>query len=293
MINIKKQEPDTNEILIKGLYNQTLENFVKLNETFNISQPIEIFSMFLFALNNGYLSKNKTFRRGTCEIENIKSIYGTMPITGNGVCRHIAPMLKDIFKKNNIESTTQIVFQGNDYKYDIPKELMEAMNTMTYQELIDNREFIMQKFKYEMEQQNETNRKAQRYGNHVITLALANGKLHIYDPTQEKIYQPSSLEKRIFEDTNSNKILAIYNKKTFTGTKKELKESKKYLDYPIDNIEYETSIIGIYIRLFKENRDLFEKMYQENKELYDEICDKLSIYKRENSYGTERCNIYR
>lgn len=229
---------------IKKLYNEVIDNIAKINRVFGLEDPVEIFTLFTNELSNGFLSYNKHFEYETSDIKNIKTLYGANPITGKSVCRHIAVMLRDVMNKNGIKSNTLNVCVKDD----------KSAKT---------------------EEQIKTENK---YGNHVITLALNNGKVYLLDSTLKSIYKP--LSKKYIIDKNNEKTKICLESYTFSGTKEEFKNQKSYLKLPITTFEEDIKKIEKIESIFLNNIDIFEILYNSNKDYYKEINKKIMIFKK-------------
>ena len=252
-------------IEIKKVYDKVIDNISKINKIFGLTEPVEIYTMFTCALNNGYLSKDKKFIQDDSEIRNIRTIYGAIPITGKGVCRHIGPMLCDIMKKSNIESNAMTVYQ---------KTIIGQIDIKNY---IDDLKKEIDKL---IEENNKYEKIKKKYGNHVITLAIKNGKIHLLDPTQEKIYKVSKTDKKLIIDKSKDITNVLAQKETFLGTKEELKKQEKHLTLPCTTFEEDEKLVKRTTSLFNNNLDILDILYNTNKELYEEISDKLLKFKR-------------
>lgn len=228
---------------IQELYSEVIDNITKINRVFGITDPIDIYTLFSYELKNGYLSRNKHFEYVSSEIKNIKTLYGANPITGKSVCRHIAAMLRDIYKKSGITSNTVNVY------------------------IKDNEEKPKEQLKIE-----------RRYGNHVITLAINNGKVHLLDGTLYKIYKPKS--KKYIIDKESKQLKLCIDEYTFSGTEEEFKNQKHYLKFPKTSFEEDQKRIEKMESLFDNNQDIFEILYNTNKPIYKEISHKIMLFKK-------------
>ena len=92
-------------IQIRDLYQEFIKNYNKLNKIFDLSDPIQIYTMFNYLLYKGYLSKDKNFQFSGKQARDINCLSGTNVITGQAVCRHISAMLTDILNDYGIESS--------------------------------------------------------------------------------------------------------------------------------------------------------------------------------------------
>lgn len=92
-------------IKIRELYQEFIKNYNKLNKAFDLSNPIQIYTMFNYLLYKGYLSKDKEFQFSGKQARDINCLIGTNVIIGQAVCRHISAMLTDILNDYGIESS--------------------------------------------------------------------------------------------------------------------------------------------------------------------------------------------
>lgn len=108
-------------------------------------------------------------------------------------------------------------------------------------------------------------------GNHKITTAVYQGNTYYLDPTQSRIYKPSTILEDYLSDTiaaRDTKIIPSVNKKvikTLTQSCTPFSEDQVYID--------ETELI------YEQNRDVFEDFYREHQELYSDISSELSKIK--------------
>ena len=84
------------------------------------------FGLFVYLYRNGYLSKDMQFQYGKSEHE-LEYLLGASVVSGKGVCRNIATLLKDVM--NEISSIS-----GNK-----SKALCVGVNSEHYNAQIDNR----------------------------------------------------------------------------------------------------------------------------------------------------------
>lgn len=264
---------------IKRLYEEIIKDYGKLNIDLKLENPVEIYTLFNYALRHGYLSKDKSFKEYNT-FSRLKTILGVYPITGEGVCRHIAITLKDVLKASGIESNTLIVFQRpltkEEIKTMIVKNANEKFKNLNVPENAKI-ELVTRYVLQELEKLNivekENNKAEKKYGNHVVTVAVKNGKLHLLDSTQERIYKLDKEKTTLISDFQSNTETRII-KKTFFGTKNEYKNVKKQIKLPQTSIEEDENEIKKTIVLAHECDDLLEYFYKIHKDAYEEIYQK-------------------
>lgn len=148
-IKIKDDLSTINEI--QKIYDEIIRHYSKLNEVFDFNNPVEIYSLYVYAVEKGYLSFHHNFEYGQTDDDvekEISGLSGVEIILGHGVCRHFSGMLNDIFKESGVESKKCYVFS-----YDESKKNLYIPN-------------------------------------HVIVVAKDDGVMYILDPTNSLIFKP-------------------------------------------------------------------------------------------------------
>lgn len=116
-IKIKDELSTINEI--QKIYDEIIRHYSKLNEVFDFNNPVEIFVLYVYAVEKGYLSFHHNFEYGQTDDEAEKEILGLSGveiILGHGVCRHFSGMLNDIFKESGVDSKKCYVFSDDESK---------------------------------------------------------------------------------------------------------------------------------------------------------------------------------
>lgn len=175
-------------------------------------------------LQSGYLSKGKTFHFGDTNVKDIRGISPTNVINGEAVCRHIAVMLKDIYNAYGIEGNTLNVFQRDfSERENKGKNILKILNEICEESrktgipLID----LIHEYEEELNRYYEYtipsgDTKTIKTGNHKITTAVYQGNTYYLDPTQSRIYKPSTILEDYLSDTiaaRDTKIIPSVNKK--------------------------------------------------------------------------------
>lgn len=130
--NIKKIQDERIRSLIKinvndnytGLVHQVAKLIIELAGDMQINELY--FGLFVYLYRNGYLSKDMQFQYGKSEHE-LEYLLGASVVSGKGVCRNIATLLKDVM--NEISSIS-----GNK-----SKSFCVGVNSEHYNAQIDNR----------------------------------------------------------------------------------------------------------------------------------------------------------
>lgn len=206
----------TKDVLaVREIYEDFIKNYAKLNKMFDLSDPVQIYTMFHYLLWKGYLSKDKSFTFSTERAKEIGYLDGANVITGTSICRQIALMLRDILIQEGISSGTLGVYDKpptidisflDESKYS-EEDLLDSINKITNSESFD---YAMEVLKTNTSIEIKPHRKDildlinSLRGNHCITFASKNEKNYFLDPTQGYIY-------RMREDKNFIKKNMIKN----------------------------------------------------------------------------------
>ena len=204
---------------IKALYNKFLQNYKKLNQTFNFENPIQIHTLFNYLLYHGYLSQDQTFKFSSEQSRNIENLPGVNIFTGMGVCRHISPMFSDILTTIGIEAQNLGVTTG-DYtiSFEIlpePRHTKEELLSWCKENLIEEELYNFglklinilvddQGENIELSQEFHENKKLlfKIFSNHAITFATQNGLSYYLDPTNKEILKLKGDSKNILHNPN-------------------------------------------------------------------------------------------
>ena len=94
-LNSAKTRDVTN---IREMYSEVISDYAKMIKRLELKDPVEISAFFQRSYRNGYLSCDKKFSFGDKNVRDIPTIFGSNVMMGEGVCRHIAYMLDDIYR---------------------------------------------------------------------------------------------------------------------------------------------------------------------------------------------------
>ncbi len=227
---------------MKSLYNKFLTNYQKLNEYFNFTNPIEVFTLYEILLFNGYLSKTKKYTREDLTYKGTKATAALEIFNGLGVCRHTSLMLKDIL--NNSQMPTH--FLCCNMNSDEDKKIEKFLNNLS--------------------------------GNHAICYTKYAGKDYFLDATNLTFWilkDSGILNNPLYGDMEIKTNI-------LTNTLKNKEEIKKWLNENINQISFKEQkkiLEETRERCLKEV-SLYEDFYQENKPLYEEISQTLELVKK-------------
>ena len=288
---------------IYELYQEFLNNYNKLNKTFELNNPIEIHKMYNYLLENGYLSKDKHFFFSNENVKDIKCLNGVDTITGSSVCRHISAMLTDILNNYGIEASQVGVYVDDNYTFNNSEALYKSMemflNNIPEEEIkkSDVLKEIAQEIKLHQKEianlpiesncekiKDKRNIFDRKYGNHSITYAYKDGKSYYLDPTQNRIYRLNEQYNNQLYDEYGQ--LLIKFKSSLVLSNNSLKKNRMYKHlcdgYDCISKDEENEMIEKTLEKCYNNADIFDKFYDDNKELYNEISNK--VLKIKNTY---------
>lgn len=270
---------------IRKIYEQVLENYIKLNKKFELKHPIELLTLYSSVYGEGYLSLNHKFQYDTKNVYDLKSIYGANVINGAGCCRHVNTMFHDILEKSGIEN---IILAGNS---SITKKNVFAINRID--ELINKRLDLeeaqkltsrqLTKIKREMENlQKKLKRKIQYNSDetfnvltdHVISGSVFNEEICFLDPTNANVAK--RIDEYLIMNGKDTYFMIAYNKINFYNRGKKLSELKEKIKLSEVSLEDKYRYVNNASSLVSDFPDEFERFYNENKEAYEEIGDLLT-----------------
>ncbi len=286
------ENKDIKKVLV--LYKEFLKNYDKLNRTFKLDNPVEIYAMFNYLYTNGYLSKNKTFEATEKEAVDVRKLFGTEVIKGKGVCRHLSAMLKDILNEHGINASQISVCQNKLLEILDAESLskLDDSDLLDYyatnirdQELFDQFLTIYEAFKEGKELDRNSLKKLlekQKFHNkinfnHAITFAEDNDNVYFLDPMQSRTYRYDESRKNVVVDSycecqmKLNLSIATNRHRNIMKMKRSIANKK-----PTISKEKETELIEKTNKICQDNTDIFEKFYKDNRELYSDISNQLS-----------------
>ena len=294
-LSFSQGKNNTKDIIeIKALYKELIKKYNKLNKMFNLTNPIEIYTMFDFSLNEGYLSKDKKFTFTAERTTNIYPIKGANILAGKGVCRHIAAMQTDILTDYGLEAYNitgyykdETILVTLSEKPKCSKE--EALNFIAESSLNPNeKQYLYDKIEeYEKKgihvsfslSNNDEKAIEKIIGNHALTYAIDENFGYFLDATHSVIYRLKENEKNVLLNDSSLETINIkLPLSILLNQYQEYRKLKATLkrNMPSIPIEEQKRIQELTQKTCSQNIDIFEHFYQENKELYHDVAKKLS-----------------
>lgn len=276
---------------INFVYNEVISDYNGINRDLGLEHPIEVGSLFNSVLYGGYLSKDKAFTFGSNHVIDLVEVSGPNIMSGEGVCRHISVLLKDIYNNYgmnacafNIHLRPRELLLGIDkgsqgYSKDKLYHLIDML-------IFDEEENKIVKLEADKRLKEvgehlfllaEFDEKAKKFfvrPNHRINLVVHNGEVSLYDPTHNKTYKVNESNPKLLIDLVDEWIPISF---TFFEVVNEmrLKDTKRYLSMPSLSFEEDYQKIMQARQLYKDNREIFEKFYDEHKDAYYDIADKM------------------
>lgn len=272
---------------IKKMYEELINDYADFIKDFNLYSPVEIFSLYVFMLNNGYLSYTSDFKYGFNNYGDIFAIAGANIVTGKSVCRNISFMLNDIFNKTGIDSQNLTVFVNlkESSKCNIASLISElqldfetATDPIVKKEILDKIKINIEKFESIKTKPNPI---LSKIPNHLITLASYNDNCYLFDPTNKNIYIKDknindNLSKTYLISSKMGKVKIIDNGIFNHFWKIDRNETKKKLLLSNPNEKDELAMIDKTIELCNENIDIIHNFRNNHIELYEELNNALS-----------------
>ena len=280
--------------IIKGInsvYNEVISDYNDINRNLGLSHPIEVGSLFNSVLYDGYLSRNKVFTFGSAHVIDLIDVSGANIMNGEGVCRHISVLLKDIYNNYDMDACAfNIHLRSRELLFGVDKSSQGYSKDKLYHfiDMLIFDEEENKRVKLEVDKHLEEvgehlfllaefDEKIKSFfvrPNHRINLVVYNGEVFLYDPTHNKTYKVNEKNPKLLIDLVDEWIPITF---TFFEVINEmrLKDVKRYLSMPSLSFEDNYQKIMQTRQLYKDNRDIFEKFYDEHKDAYYDIADKM------------------
>lgn len=258
---------------IQTIYNEVLKEYIKLNKTLELENPVEIYTLYNKTLYEGYLSKDKKFEFGVDKVKDIKGIWPSNIICGQAVCRHMAVMLKDIYNAYGIQSEA-ISVNIRSYEITDIDKTTEILKDIIRKAIDQNLSLVDELYEHEEEinKYYTFNKVKRNASNHKITIANYKGNTYYLDPTNARLYIPSKYEENSLVDSNGLRDTKIVQ----TSANKKILPQYQYPTIPFSESQ---KYIHNTNQKYTENQYLLEDLYQENKEAYEEISNIFSNMK--------------
>lgn len=262
----------------KKIYQIVLKKYVELNKKLDLKNPLEIFTLFNFAIRNNLFSITDS-RICITSKQFDRPLIRELTLNNHGVCRHIASMLVDIYQNMGLESSLGVCLKPDMVKTivdideedkELLREMTERMNKMLEFEIdgekINFEEIIKNPPKKIVLQPKPFTKAQQSMGNHAITLVNDNEFTYYLDPTNSNIFVPTEEENEMISEEGL-KITMIPRSTIMHNYKYGIK------DIEIKEVQKEGIILEQLCKteqgLF-DNRDVVGSFHEEIKEYLEE-----------------------
>lgn len=246
-------------------YLYLLHDILLLGNNYHLENITELFSIFSYLLQNGYLSLNHEFLFSKNVKEEILYFFPLSIIDGKASCRHIAPFLTDLLKmKGYCAFNSSILLNDQFNLYSFNDELKEEDNF--YEE-------------------NDMNNLEIEF-NHIITFVTNENSSVFLDPTNHTIY---------FIDKNLN-VFPIYSKEKidnigfdkYFNQNSDIANVSKLIKPTKQNLKQILKEYKKTLNVCHHSKETLEKFYLEHIALYEQIIQKKKVlYKKQGEYFKE------
>ena len=280
-------------------YKEFLLNYKQLNQELELKNPLEIFTLYEYLLNNGYLSKNMFFQYSEKKLKDIDTLLALDVINGNGVCRHISSLLADILLEEGIRAEPILITINNDlnieYEETDERNTKEILNWL--KERFINEEKINEIYQYILENipedkgailsfENGRRRSLKDlfFGNHEITYSLYDNKRYLLDPTNYQLFHFDENNKKVVENHEIKFPICYKETKMLMRVQRNYPNLLPTFKDHLDSLSYEEEreIIQKTKKKYNKNLDLLERFYLDNMDIYNEISTELKKTKVRN-----------
>ena len=253
---------------LKNLYNNIIINLANFLKEQNITDPVEIFTVYQFMYRNGYLSYNHNFNYDI-DMKDLYKLNGADVVRGTGVCRSISSFLTDLYKEmgydscNLLVNANRTVLNNIDRQGDYPKWKI-SKKTSGFVKTISKVSSVIP------------------MSNHLITLLEKDGKTYVFDPTNDAFLIKGKNNELILPDQKDGRMKISYFMNCVhrilgqTGNLKSKSQIEDYLQNP--TIDYETykEIYKNTLIYIRNNISLFQQFYENNNSLYLDLFQKIN-----------------
>lgn len=251
-LTLSKGQNYTKDVLeIRHLYNYFIDNYLNLNKSLGLENPIQMQTLYDYLLFNGYLSRNHTFT--FTDFKKIKNtdLGGVSILMGKGNSRNIANNFCDILNPLQIKTALLNCYIPNYYEYASGSKFDDVL----------------------AKQFDKT------IGNNTICLIDDDQYDYYLDPANCKFYKlDRSNRKRVFNYADPSDVVFPKKKSLLplNGIKTTLKMQDHVLGYyPSISSQDAHLYVDRTLKLCHQNGPIFNHFYDENRNLYEEINKKV------------------
>lgn len=242
---------------MNDIYNKIISNTTNFMKEFDLKNPAEVFTFYVYLYRGGFLSENGDFEYNM-DLKDLPGLYGADIVRGKGVCRSISSMLVDIYKDLNYNSTnlavcaTEDSIKNQQQLCDFPKK-----KNVKHPELLKKLMPISEKLKM---------------CNHQITFVEDNKNSYIFDPTNDGMLQYDKDTNTLYVGDKNNKMYP----RTYGQCSCILLGNEKFsiVDLKSDNAISDEMFREIYINtleMCRANLSYFKEFATKNRVLYKDL----------------------
>lgn len=249
-----KIDLESSEIIneLRIIYDRVVSNYVKLNNDFDLTDPLEVYSLFSILLTNKYLSRKSRFydcnrSEEILDIIIFDDLEGVNVLTGICECRHVSKIYSDILNKLDINNEIYSAYLYNPKdRFVFLKILKTCIQTLN---MIDVNDAL-------------SISNIDRIANHTINKVYYNNISYFFDPIKDFVLllDPYKRNKLRYNDHVMALIREQPSEEIVFDSLSLYKEKKKKVLDIIDN-----------------NYKMVESFYDNNKENYREVEKKVKI----------------
>lgn len=247
---------------LKNYYEEIIKSFEDLANTLDLTDPIEIFSLYVYMYRGGYFSYQHKFTYDI-NMKDLSLLNGLDVIRGTGVCRSISSMLTDIYNQMGFNSNNMIVNTDRETIQNLshlsPMKLEKSSQGSKFSKIITDFTKVI------------------KLPNHLITVVDDTEYSYTLDPTNDGILYPTKFGKlRIHNNPKlgmQNYVSALTLQSLIGNltTPNRIPGIKKQLD--MNTIELSTFeyLYQNALSIIEQNQSLLNEFYETNKGLYEQI----------------------
>lgn len=266
---------------LKKYYEEIINRFTDLANSLELTDPIEIFSLYVYMYRGGYFSYQHQFIYDI-DMKDLSLLNGLDVIRGRGVCRSISSMLTDIYQKMGFHSNNLSVNTDretiNSLSHLCPLKLEKSQSGSKFAKIIGDFTKVI------------------KLPNHLITIVDDTKYSYTLDPTNDGILYPTKFGKlRVHNNPklgmqNYISMLTLQSLIGHFSTPNKIPGVIKQLD--MDTIELSTfeylyrNTLGIIERkksaldeFYENNKDLYEQIYLESTNIHSMIGRMIPVVK--------------
>lgn len=258
----------------KEIYQNILTKYIKMNKGLEFNSPLEIYTLFNFAINHGLFSL--TPKKEVNNLHKLDSgLVKEITLNNHGCCRHISNMLVDIYEHMEIDSQLgicylpKIVRIKEELTDEEQKEFCDSIQNL-FREMPILEDFIIYPSHRYVEKTLPPSKFELKNGNHAICLANDSEYTYYLDALNSQVFTSTSCENKFISNNdititmNSNKLQS----KLYHIQPKEIKPAAP-MEYMLENM-YEARS-----RIF----DNFDVLNDLKNDIHDELEEAEEIYR--------------